>query len=501
MTFFTMRRMAFFASLVAVPAFAQTATTTATECDPVGSARGIIGKAQFSMERATAAVQSNASAVKDLQDVIRSLADADDAGNALGRNFLLGKAYMLMTMQPGVGIEVPRSALGLTTNPTATVNLFAAADTAFNLVEQLAPNCVGYISGWRQLKPWLTTLNASLSALNAGNLDSAELYAKRALLIERKTPYAYSVLGSVAAKRKNYTVANEYWAKALAAAGSDTTFADVRMKTMFERADALTAAANATAGADKARATRDAIAAWKDYLAATTDDYLMAETIDRLTALYKSTGDSASIPTIYAAILANPSKFGENTLIHAGVAATKSGHSAEGVRLFEAAKAVNPYSRDALYNLALTYYGANQPQKMFPVVKELLALDPSNPDDVLLYAFAYQSLYKTTKDAKLKKTYTDSLVYFNKISEDAPVKVAVTDFVRGDKETTLGGEIENRGATPKTYTLSFELLDRKGTVVGSQQVTVGPVAAKSSQAFKFTVPAGGAYGFRYKPVS
>jgi hypothetical protein len=38
-------------------------------------------------------------------------------------------------------------------------------------------------------------------------------------------------------------------------------------------------------------------------------------------------------------------------------------------------------------------------------------------------------------------------------------------------------------------------------VVGTQQATVGPVAPKSSKAFKVTLPVGGVYGFRYKPVS
>lgn len=500
MNFLSMRRLAVLAfPFITTPVLSQTPTTAAPACDPIGSVRGAIGKAQFSIERATAAVQSNGNAFRDLQDVIRALSD-DKASNPLARNFILGKAYVLMATQPGIKIESPRSAIGITTNPTGTINLFAAADSAFTLVEQLSPSCVGLITEWRRLKPWVTTLNASLTALNSGSLDSAEFYAKRALLIERRTPYAYSVLGSVAARRKNYTTANDYWAKALNAAGTDSAYADVKIKTMFELSDALSAVTNSAAPADKPRLARQAIAAWKNYLTASSDDYLIADTIDRLMGLYKIAGDSASIVTVYTAILANPSRYGENTLIHAGVAATKSGHPLDGIRLFEAAKVLNPYSRDALYNLALTYYGADRPKQMFPIVKDLIALDPSNPDDVLLYAFAYQALYKGAKDPKLKRTYTDSLVYFNDLSEKAPVKVGVTDFIRGDKETTLGGMIENRTASAKTYTLAVDFLDKIGAVIGSQQVTVGPVAAKASQAFKVTLPKGGAYGFRYKPV-
>jgi tetratricopeptide (TPR) repeat protein len=493
---FSSIRIVALASIFAVPALAQTAP-----CDPIGSLGGSVAKAQFSIERATAAVQAGNSAIRDLQDVIKALAD-NQTDHPLARNYILGEAYILMLTQPGIRIESPRSALGLTTNPTGIINIFASADSAFTVVETMAPACVGLINQWRQHKPWVNTLNAAFNALNAANLDSAEFYAKRALLIDHRAPYAYSVLGSVAAQRKDMATANDYWSKALTAAGSDTTYADVKQKIMFEIAVASSNAASSASAADKARLAREAIKNWQSYLAVSTEDYSMAETVDRLATLYKTAGDSASIPNIYGAMLANPGKYGENTLIHAGVAATKGGHPKDAVTLFDAARLINPYSRDALYNLSLAYFGTDQPEKMFPLVKQIVAMDPNNPDDQLLYAFAYQSLYKTnSKNAKLKRIYTDSLVYFNGLSENLPIKVAVTDFLRGDKETTLGGTIENRSATPKSYMLSVEFLDKTGAVVASQDVAVGPVAAKATQKFKLTVPKGGVYGFRYKPIS
>lgn len=495
MKFLSSRRIALLASVIALPSAAQ----VPANCDPIGSVSGNVGKAQFSMERATAAVQRDANATRDLQEVVRMLAD-DKTDNRLARNYLLGEAYILLLMQPGISVESPRSALGLTTNPTAVVNLFASADSAFTVVEQLAPNCAGLINQWRRHKPWINTLNSAFNALSAGNIDSAEFYAKRALVIERRAPYAYSVLGSIAAKRKDMAAANDYWTKALAAAGTDSIYADVKVKTMFEIADAASVRANAATGAEKSRLARDAIKAWQEYLASTSDDIRIAETIQRLAILYRAAGDSVSIPSIYAPLLSNPAKYGEHALIHAGVVATRNRRLPDAIRLLEAARLANPYSRDALYNLALSYFGSDQPAKMFPLVKALIQMDPSNPDDQLLYAFAYQSLYKTTKDKKLQRTYTDSLVYFNSLSENAPVRVGVTDFIRGDKETMLGGTIENRTTTAKSYTLSMEFLDKSGNVVGSQDIAVGPVPAKGTQKFKLTMPKGGVYGFRYKPI-
>jgi len=217
--------------------------------------------------------------------------------------------------------------------------------------------------------------------------------------------------------------------------------------------------------------------------------------------MYYEAGDSLTVPTIYAPLMANPAKYGELSMVHAGVVATRNGHPDEAIKLFDAALTKNPYSRDALNNLAATYIQNKEYAKAFPLIDKLVTLDPSNPDNPLLYAFAYQGLYKGTKDKKLQKIYTDSLVYFNNKSENAPVKVLVTEFTRRPDATMLGGSIENRGTTPKTYTLSVDLLDKSGAVVSSETTTVGPVAPKKSGAFKITTAKGGVYGYRYKPVT
>jgi Flp pilus assembly protein TadD len=83
--------------------------------------------------------------------------------------------------------------------------------------------------------------------------------------------------------------------------------------------------------------------------------------------MYTAAGDSASIPSIYAPILANPSKYGELTLVHAGVVATRNGRQADATKLFDAALAQNPYSRDAVNNLAATYIQNNEFSKAFPL--------------------------------------------------------------------------------------------------------------------------------------
>ena len=484
--------------VMASQAAAQNNSQNAPQCDPTANTKGDIARAQFSMTRAISA-SDKGNPTRDLQDVLRLIDNGND--NPTARAYLRGEAYIIYLMQPNTPAVMQRSALGYTTNPTGTVDLFAAADSAFTIVETASPECAPVIAQWRQQKPWLNTLNAAINALNNNQLDSAEVLAKRSLLLDRKAPYAYSVLGSIAKSRQNWTAANDYWQQALKAAGSDTSYADVRTKTIYEIASAASDRADAATGAAKRTAAKEAEKAWQDYIAASNNDLLLADAIDQASHAYYAAGDSTSLPSLYAPILASPSKYGELSLVHAGVIATRSGHTADAAKLFEAALAQNPYSRDAVNNLAATYIQNKEYSKAFPLIDKLVAMDPSNPDNPLLYAFAYQGLYKGTKDKKLQKIYTDSLVYFNNKSENAPVKVAVTEFSRRADGTVLAGEIENRSTTAKTYTFSVDLLDKSGNVIGSETASVGPVAPKSKGTFRINSTKGGVYGYRYKPLT
>jgi tetratricopeptide (TPR) repeat protein len=483
---------------IGVAAASPLAAQNATNCDPTANTKGDIAKAQFSMTRAISTADKG-NPTRDLQEVLRLVDTGND--NPTARNYLRGEAYIVYLMQPNAQAVVQRGILGMTTNPTATIDLYAAADSAFSIVEKASPECVPVIAQWRQQKPWLNALNGAINALNTGQLDSAEMLAKRSLVLDRHAPYAYSVLGSIAQQRKNSAAATDYWKQALAAAGTDTIYADVRTKVLYEIASAGSDKADATSGAAKRAAAKDAIKPWQDYIAVANNDLLLADAIDNVSRMYYDAGDSVSIPSVYGALLANPSKYGEISLVHAGVVATRNGHQADAQKLFDAALAQNPYSRDAINNLAATYIQNNQFPKAFPLIDKLVSLDPSNPDNQLLYAFAYQGLYKGTKDKKLQKIYTDSLVYFNNKSENMPVKLAVTEFTRRPDQTLLAGTIENRGTTPKTYTVNVEILDKAGTVISTETATVGPVAPKKSGTFKITTAKGGAYGYRYKPVS
>ena len=420
--------------------------------------------------------------------------------NPVGRAYLLASAYVFLLEQPGIRAVMPRGEIGITTSPTDPIDLFAAADSAITIVEQSSATCAAFMAPFRQQKAWLDVTNAAINALNANQLDSAETFANRSLRLDRNSPYPYTVLASVAKTRNNLPAVLEYSKKVVETSGTDSSYADVKDRAIFEIASAHTASANKATGAEKQRFAREAIAAWSQ-LTTSKDNIQAQAAVANLQRMYIAAGDSAQQGKIYAQMIVEPTKYTEGALLQAGVIASQFKRPDDAALLFEGVVARNPYSRDGLNNLAASYLQADETAKAIPVIDKLVALDPSNPDNWMLYAFSYVGKLKTVKDPKLTKSYNDSLVFFNNKSEKMPVKVSFTEFSRNSEGTTLAGTIENLGTTPKTYSLALEFLGSNGQVLFTETASVGPVAPKKSGEFRIKNATTGVVGYRYKPVT
>jgi tetratricopeptide (TPR) repeat protein len=510
-------------TLLAGSAIAQDTTKAAEpECNPNAVATQALSRATFSMQRAISNVQAKRDATKDLKDAIMLLTSppsGDDRGknDSTGRAYYLGQAYILLLQQPGITPIGRRGDFGIATDTSLTVDLLAAADTAFSKVEQADPACRIEMGKWRQQQPWLDALNGSISALNAEHFDSAEVLAKRSLIIDKSAPYAYSVLASVASHRKDYDAAINYSKKVIEIAGKDTAYADQGPNAMYDLANTLTQRAESTTGPEKKARVQEAVKAWQDFMPVGTRDLQVAGAVQMIKKLLKSANDTLSYQQAYTPIIADPAHYAESALLNAGLIAVSAHHAEDGIKLFSAVLDKNPYQRDALNNLAASYASAKQPEKMLPLIDRLVALDPNNADNWLLYAYAYSGLLKGTQDPTLKKTYTDSLIKFNAKSESISPRLALTAFSHNAKETSLSGTIENYVAKPKksvsgktlkgsatatgktkTFTLTVEFLDAQGNVIGTPQTTtVGPVAPGGTESFTVTLPDQDAVAFRY----
>jgi hypothetical protein len=439
-----------------------------------------------------------ADAEKQLQAAVKALTDAPEKiKNPLGRQLLLGRALALWASQPGVSHTPTRAALGYTANPTATIDLYAALDSTLTAVETAQPACASETTRLRAGQPWLTLINAAVERTNADAQDSAEVLARRSLLLYRGAPYAEMILGNIENKRGRTATALAHYGRAIAAAAADTTFAEQQRALMLTVANVTAGVADTAKGATKQQWSRDAAAAYDKLVAQFPGSQEARAASDRLATLRLALGDTSGVKAAYAAQLATPDKFTYGELLMAGVSASRAGQVADAQQLFEAAVKANPYNRDALYNAALLAHDRKEYPRSLALLARLADVDPGNDQGWLLFAHNYAALNKATKEPKQAKAYSDSLTKYLKRAQELPYQVRFTEWSSAAAKNTLRGRIQNKGAAAKSYTLTFEFLDATGQVVGTQPVTVSNVAPGAEGTFSAEASTK-AIAYRYK---
>jgi tetratricopeptide (TPR) repeat protein len=385
---------------------------------------------------------------------------------------------------------------------------------------------------WRQQAGWVKLVQSAMDLANQNKIDSAELVANQALRISPTAPYSRLVLGNVAAQRMKNMEAIEHYKGALAEAEKDTVFAEVRRTILYT----LGTFANDAAQIDTVPANRkaffqEALDAFNALAKDPGRQYGDVANQGR-TSVLRAMGDTAAIVASCKPHVDNPAAAKFMDLIQCGVTLAEINDNANSTKLFEAAAAQNPFHRDALYNLARQQMVSGQFQKSIETTDKLIALDPSNPDNLRLYVFAYNSLRKQylasadsigkavnalartnanaarrtpmTNEAirldSMQKAMVAKVVDWNTKADSMPVQVLFAEFTPGPDKATLAGEIRNRSSTEKSYVLNVEFLDKSGAVVGTGSATVDKVAPRSAGRFSITGTAPGIIAFRYKPV-
>jgi tetratricopeptide (TPR) repeat protein len=226
-------------------------------------------------------------------------------------------------------------------------------------------------------------------------------------------------------------------------------------------------------------------------------------------------------------------KYSDMSTLQAAICANRNGKTADAVKMFEATLAKNPNSRDALYNGAALLYELRRGQDMLPLVHRLVAIDPNNPDNISLSAYAYNVLNEQWKPpgvtpapaptpapaaptkpgakpaAKVATVtpppappspFVDSVAKYMKLSDDMPQKLVVVEFVRYADRAMLKGEVDNRTKAAKSYEIEFEFLDLTGAVVDKQVVKVENVVPGTPGTFTINSAKPKIAAWRYAPI-
>ncbi len=420
--------------------------------------------------------------------------------NPQGYNMVLAQTLSLLVADENTPVETTRGAIGAIDAPDAPINLVQAADELFSAIVAAAPACSGDVRIMRQSQGWLAMTRKALD-LSGSNPDSAAYYAQHSLtLLPMDNPYPFQVLGIAAQRKGDLPGAVMQWEKAIESAGTDSSYADVRQSSLYYVGlYTLSQARDLTGDAQKAMFGKS-IGAMKTYMKDYGTSADSPTIMQGLGEAYIAMGDTASVASIYAAQLATPAEFTDYALTMSGVLATQADKVDDAITLFAAAVAKNPNQRDALRNLAASYYAAKQYDKMGTPLGALVAIDPNNYDAWSLYAFGAQGRMQTTTVAAEKKKWTDSLIFYAAKADSLPVKLVVDEFERRAESAVFAVSLEGMADKPKANTLSVEFLDVSGNVVSSASEEIAPITKGERKQVRLEAQGAGIVAYRYKPL-
>lgn len=498
-----------------------------------------VGKALLAVQVASSAQDPNA-AMRQLTSAVKGLTEnAERMDNQVGRNFVLGKALVLWTMQPNIELETKRGPLGYTTNPEGTIDLAAAIDTAFKVVETAHPECVAETSRWRGQKGWVTLVNMAIERLNSDDADGAEAAARKAILINPYGPYGYVVLGNVLQKRGKASEAFALYRTGIEMASRDTLYDDIRRQSLVYlgnlAADSAEVAADAAARRPYIEAAR---AAYEQIIADKGATDIKESARSGMCRINIAAGDTASLRGTYKEQLDAPAGFKYSELMNAGVCMARAEMIPEATTLFRAAYEKNPYHRDALSNLSIMLLRNDKHADAVPLAERLVEVEPNNPENLQLLVMSYAGIAKGVRDTrvtatkaatatktkagatktaapagprlsvaaqdslfKIEQKYTEAAVNTNERREKLAVKVALSDFSVSEAKATVAGSVTNQGTAPKSVTVKVDFLDSAGKVVASKEQALADIAAGRSARFSIThTPGTEVAAFRYTRI-
>jgi tetratricopeptide (TPR) repeat protein len=401
---------------------------------------------------------------------------------------------------------------------------YAGADSTFTRAETLQPTCKDDIGGWRRNGLWVAALNSGVKQWQSNQLDSAVVSFRLANSIFRGEPNSFQYLATVFATQGQLDSAAFYYDMA-AQAASDPRFVKAKKEAMFNRAAVLF----------QAKRWADAKTALQAYLTAFPND---PKAQAALAGAFTELGQRDSALGIYNSIIAHADSADPLDVFEAGVKIFQAVPAAPdtaatggqcrtdarrdrtmtlarvkarcdsatakvmkaydagvadqyqlAARAFEAGLQRNAAYRDALFNLANTYYITKNGDKMLPIATRLYAADPLNRGTVRLVAGAW-----------LLKQKSDSVLYYLQRADSLmPVEVTVSGFSPEDQSATINGLVTNFHAKPSApLKLTFDFLDAKGEPVASQTVDVPAIDAGGNYQFQSKAIGAGIAAWRYK---
>ena len=485
------------ALVVATPVLTQQADCPVNVSSPIG-----LGKAGLTIAR-VAAMGESPDAPKALREAMKFLLDEKQvAMNPVGAGFLKAQLYVLWLHQPGIGSTVTNELLGAKGVKTDKVDLLSASDSLLRAVEALAPSCTGETMQWRASKPWTERINKAYTFLGADAVDSAEFYAKQSAQLNPTSPFVHNMFAQIANKHGDMPTMLTHLRLAIAEAAKDTSLVDTKKQMQFQLAQTAQGYAMTGGASQKAALNAEALGLFTTLLSQARGTADGAYAFSAASEIISLNQDSTGARDLLAPLVADAAAYTDLTLILAADVARAFSRNSDAITLYVGALAKNPNLRDANYFLAYLYYEAKQADKMLPLTDRLMAIDPSNGDNYLMRAYAYNLMAGAERDPR-KKAELQKLQDEFQAKETALAsqhKLTISRFERRKEGAVLEGSIENLSKVVRPYSLKMEFLDTAGNVLETLTQEIAAVKPGESGTFAFTATKPGTVAYRYEAL-
>jgi tetratricopeptide (TPR) repeat protein len=185
-------------------------------------------------------------------------------------------------------------------------------------------------------------------------------------------------------------------------------------------------------------------------------------------------------------------------LMAIGVSAFNAQKFDQAVNAFGKAAARNPYSRDAIYNLANSYLALKNNEKLVETASRLEGIEPMNED---VYRLIGQGQKALKHDDEVLKA-AEKLV-------GLPINLEMTGFAIGRSTAKLEGTVTGRSPTDALgkaikagpVTLVIEFLTTAGQVVDTKEVTLAMTEPGATRKLSVEGKGNDIAGWRYRQKS
>ena len=369
-------------------------------------------------------------------------------------------------------------------------NLYPA-DSALTKAEQMAPDCVEDIAGYRR-SAWVALVKAGTKFEEDKNADSALAMYKQAGAIYRGSPIAFYQTAAILNDKGQTDSAAYYFGQAAAVVSTDTTDIKVRDRSAFNQGALLL----------NGKKYDQAAVVFEQYLKRAPKDieakrglaaaYRGSGKIEQAQALEKELVAAGGAPGAAGAPSAGAAS---QDLMSAGVNAYNDKKYADAAAAFEKLVAAEPNNRDALYNLSNTYLAMKNGPKLAATAAKLVAIEPLSETALKLQGEGYK---QSAKVDDAVKTATQVLAL--------PADVKASDFDATGTGANLTLTATGRAAQTPTgkaipaaaIPIVVEFLGGTGTVVATQEAQVPALTAGASQEIKVAGQGSGIAAWRYK---